>query len=355
MRIWRGLNSLRGLVRWPLKVGVFAIVTGLVLYPKLWLLPTWLERLGDLNSLVDPEHVELASLEAEVRAELSDPHADRETLEAVQRVVCRRIPYAWDWEVWGVAEYLPTVAEVFEQGREDCDGRAVVAASLLRRMGHDAWLVSDLLHMWVATPEGETMSPTGAEKTFVGTQTGTATRVSLGAVRNLGRGLSYGVAVFPLSRELIILATLCVLTMQPWSSGWRRVAGCLLLWIALDTLRGAGQQVILPGQTGAVARAGLGVALAVGGSLVLAVRVGGPPRRWHAKRPEWSAGGDAARSGSRGSVGRQLPRLDGTSGWIPRMARTGTAGAARRVSHSGSCHPAYAPGTRSRRLRARAD
>lgn len=286
VRVWRRLNSLRWWGRWPLKVGVFAVVTGLVLYPKLWLLPTWVGRARDLNSLVEPEQVELASLEAEVFTELSDANAGRGTLEAVQRVVCRRIPYAWDWEVWGVAEYLPTVAEVFEQGREDCDGRAVVAASLLRRMGHDAWLVSDLLHMWVATPEGETMSPTGAEKTFVGTEAGTATRVSLGAIRNLGRGLSYGVAVFPLARELIILATLCVLTMQPWSSGWRRVAGCLLLWIALDTLRGAGQQVVVPGQTGAVVRTGLGVALAVGGALVLAVRAGGPPRRWHAGRPE---------------------------------------------------------------------
>jgi hypothetical protein len=286
VRIWRWLNGLRWWARWPLKVGVFAVVTGLVLYPKVWLLPRWVERARDLDSLVEPEQVQLSSLEAEVFAELSDHAARVGTLEAVQRVVCRRIPYAWDWEVWGVAEYLPTVAEVFEQGREDCDGRAVVAASLLRRMGHDAWLVSDLLHMWVATPEGETMSPTGAEKTFVGTEAGTATMVSLGAIRNLGRGLSYGVAVFPLARELIILATLCVLTMQPWSSGWRRVAGCLLLWIALDTLRGAGQQVVVPGQTGAVARAGLGVALAVGGALVLAVRVGGPPRRSHGGRPE---------------------------------------------------------------------
>jgi hypothetical protein len=185
-----------------------------------------------------------------------------------------------------VAEYLPTVAEVFEQGREDCDGRAVVAASLLRRMGYDAWLVSDLLHVWVETPEGETMSPTGGEKTFVGTDAGTQATVSMRILQNAGRGLVYGIAVFPLMRESIILALLCALTMQPWSSPWRRVAGCLLLWLALDTLRGSGQQATIPGHTRAIVSTWLGVLVAVVGWMVLAIRVGGPRVRSDAGPPE---------------------------------------------------------------------
>lgn len=286
MWLWRRLNTLPWCGRWPLKLAVFTVVTAVVLYPKVWLLPVWLDRLGNMNSVLDPEDPRLATLEEQVRERLPAGAPASEALEAVQQTVYDHIPYAWDWDVWGVVEYLPTVAEVFEQGREDCDGRAVVAASLLRRMGHQAWLVSDLLHVWVETPYGELMSPTGGEKTLVGTQTGTQTTVSPRLVRNLARGFSYGVAVFPLTRELIILTTLCVLTMQPWSSRWRRVAGCLLLWIALDTLRGAGQQAALAGQTRDIATTWVGVGLALAGWVVLAVRAGTPRPRSVARNPQ---------------------------------------------------------------------
>ena len=80
-------------------------------------------------------------------------------------------------------------------------------------------------------------------------------------------------------RELLILATLCVLTMQPWSSRWRRVAGCVVLLIALEVLRGAGRGAATEGQTYDLVRAWAGVALALAGGVILAVRVGRPPRR----------------------------------------------------------------------------
>ncbi len=279
MRLWRGLNRLRWFWRCPLKVAVFLLVTALVLYPKLWLLPTAFARYRDMNSVLDSTHPQLVALQERVRDRLPPDAPMKETLQAVQQAVCERIPYAWDWEVWGVCEYLPTVDEVFEQGREDCDGRAVVAASLLKRMGYDAWLVSDLLHVWVQTPEGETMSPTGGEKTFVGTDAGTRATISIRMIGNLGRGLSYGIAVFPLIRELIILATLCALAMQPWSSPRRRVAGCLVLWVALEVLRHAGRQAAMDGRTLDVVGTWVGVTLAAAGCVILIVRAGRPRRR----------------------------------------------------------------------------
>jgi hypothetical protein len=285
VRLWRALNNLRWFVRLPLKLAAFLVVIVLVLYPKVWLLPRQLARLDDLNSVLDPGYPGLAPLEQRVREELAKPDHDN-VLRVVQQVVYQRIPYAWDWQVWGVVDYLPTVAEVFQKGHEDCDGRAVVAASLLRRMGYQAWLVSDLLHMWVATPEGETMSPTGAEKTVVGTETGTKTIISPRLAKNLERSLSYGVAVFPLARELIILAALCLLTVQPWSSVWRRVSGCLLLCLALELLRSDGQRAALSGTACAVAAVWLGLVAAIAGWAVLAIRVGAPRRRSAAARPE---------------------------------------------------------------------
>jgi hypothetical protein len=247
-QLWRRIHRWPRTVRWPLKLAVFAVVTGLVLYPKVWLLPAWVGRLRNLNTMVDPNCPELAGLEAEVRV-AAGPQAPLERLaHALEHVVYEHVPYAYDWETWGVMDYIPTVAEVFAKGREDCDGRAVVAASLLRRMGHEAQLVTDLKHVWVVArdatavgaPPVELMGPGAGDKTLAGGESGTRIQWNLATVGNLLRGLTFGIAVFPPLRELLIVLALCVVTLQPRSSWARRVAGCALLVGALVLLRAAG-------------------------------------------------------------------------------------------------------------------
>jgi len=270
--------------RWGAKAAILALVTLVVLYPKPWLLATWFSRIGDLVHALDPAHPGLAPLEERVRASLSAKAPPEEVLRLVQQTVHERIPYGWDWDVWGVAEYLPTVDEALRMGREDCDGRAVVAASLLRRMGYDAWLVSDVLHMWVETPQGETMNPTGGDKTLVGRRQGTEAagtqwNVTLGFAQNLARAASFGIAVFPLARELIILVTICLLALQPHSSLLRRLLGCALLGLALSLIRDAGRAAAMAGEFFDVAKAIAGFGLAIVGWLTLVIRGAGPPPR----------------------------------------------------------------------------
>jgi len=281
---WQRVHRWRWWLRRPVKLGVFLLVVALVLYPKFWLLPEWWRRLGDVNGLLEPNHPGLAGLERAARAKLGNEPAPEAILKAVEQAVHERIPYAWDWDVWGVMDYVPTVAEVLEQGREDCDGRAVLAASLLRRMGCDAWLVSDLVHVWVATPVGETMGPGRGEKTLVGTKTGTRTRLSLAGLVNLGRGTAFGVSVFPIGRELIILAALCGLSLRPGTPMRRQIGGCVLLVAAFGLLRVSGEVVgrgeALPMQFW------LGLASAVAGWLLLVVRGAGKRWRSRAARPE---------------------------------------------------------------------
>jgi hypothetical protein len=91
-------------------------------------------------------------------------------------------------------------------------------------------------------------------------------------VRNLGRGLSYGIGAFPLVREVILLATIAVLTMQPRSSVRRRVAGCALLTIALVLIRHAGVTAAMQGQPSVIVQVVLGLMLALGGWTLLAIR-----------------------------------------------------------------------------------
>lgn len=273
--VWHTVHHWPLWLRWPVKVGVFALVLVLVLYPKLWLLPVWYQRLQHMNSVLDPNHPALEPLEERVRAAVAAGAAGGDVYAAVERQVCARVPYAFDWDVWGVMDYLPTVDEVFRVGREDCDGRAVVAASLLRRMGYDATLATDIKHVWVVTPQRELMSPGQGPKSLVGGRTGTEARLTLASLSNVGRSLAYGVAVFPLARELIITAALCALTLHPWSRWQRRAVGCGLLFAALIVLRLAGPSA------GDLARqplaVWLGAALAVSGWAALLWR--SRPRR----------------------------------------------------------------------------
>jgi hypothetical protein len=176
---------------------------------------------------------------------------------------------------------------VLRQGKEDCDGRAVVAASILRRMGYEAWLVSDFLHCWVQTPTGETMSPGTGQKTLIGGRRAdrpTTLQLS-GLASNLGRGLAYGVAVFPLERESIILAALLLLTTHPRISRARWITGAALLLLAWAGLRFSGESAVRGSQPDAWI-AVLAACTALVGWLVIAVKGRAWPPHSVQARPE---------------------------------------------------------------------
>lgn len=286
MRWWHHWHAGPAWKRTPVKLLFLLSVTVLTLYPRLDYVPTWIGRIQNLSSVVDPGNPNLEALESTVRGKLKGGETPKQVLNLVEAAVYKAVPYAWDWDTWGVVDYLPTVDEVFAKGREDCDGRAVIAASLLRRMGYEAELVSDVLHVWVDTPDGPTMAPTSTEKTLVSTPSGTKLTVTPGLIRNLGRGISYGVGAFPLGREVILLAALALVALQPRASFWRRVAGVLLLWIALVTIREVGMKAAREITVAESAQVWIGWGVALIGLLVLTIRAGGAGHRCEKVRTE---------------------------------------------------------------------
>ena len=294
---WRAFHDRSAFIRIPVKLAVLLVVTAAVMYPRPGLLAVEIRRLRNLNAVIDPAAEGLEPLAEQVRRQVP-PDADIDAVRAaVEKVVYQAIPYSWDWDTWGVVEYLPTVEEALRAGREDCDGRAVVAASLMRRLGYEAWLVSDILHMWVRTPAGDLMNPTSTRVTVEGPPPGAAgpTRwhINLDVLTNLVRGTAFGISVFPLGREIILLITLCVLSLHPAVPLRRRVAGCVMLAAALALLRASGQRWAMQGDALAATGASAGAALVVIGWLVMGVRAAGG-RRGSAPGPGGSPAADGA-------------------------------------------------------------
>lgn len=244
-RVLALLNPRRRRIRWPLKIAIALSITTLVLYPRPNLLVRNIIHWSRLDLLIEPEEPGLAPLEAAVRARLG-PDADAaEALRIVEDVVYQAIPYAWDWDTWGVADYVPTVAQTLRAGQEDCDGRAVVAASLLARLGYEARLMSDLGHVWVWTPHGQTMSPSEPAGGEVFVQQGeSGSTLNWAAVFNLRalaidwpRNIAYGIAVFPAGREMILLAAAWLLALGRRPNRALAAIGLALLIVGLLTIR----------------------------------------------------------------------------------------------------------------------
>lgn len=266
---WRKWHDSRPALRWLCKLLFVLAVVSVALFPNPLRFATWVQRLQNINTLLDPENPALAPLAEAAQQKIA---AGKTPREAVESVVMQAVPYAWDWDVWGVMDYWPTVDEVVQKGREDCDGRAVVAASLLKRLGVEAKLVSDLLHVWVETPQGDLMGPTGGEKTLVGDKQGTKTAISLGLARNAARGFSFGVAVFPWLREVLILAAIILATLHPRARRMRGAIGVALLIGAWLTLRVVGEDAARHESINTVIASGIAISSALLGWILLALR-----------------------------------------------------------------------------------
>jgi len=79
---------------------------------------------------------------------------------AVERAVLARIPYFYDWDVYGMPWYFPTIDQVLEKGRGDCKARALVLASVFEAKGIPYLINWSPIHVWV---EYEGKKPTSIE------------------------------------------------------------------------------------------------------------------------------------------------------------------------------------------------
>jgi hypothetical protein len=113
--------------------------TVLALYPNPLLLGRAVAQ--SWTPVIDPDAVR------DIAATLPD---DPRLIE--EAVLTTVVPYGVPWEVYAVPWYFPTPAEVLAMGRGDCQGRAVVLASLLKAKGIPFTLSASFDHIWVDYP-----------------------------------------------------------------------------------------------------------------------------------------------------------------------------------------------------------
>ena len=68
---------------------------------------------------------------------------------AIEEAVLARIPYHYDWELYGVPWYFPTIKEVLQKGKGDCKARALVLASIFEARNIPYRIDLSPIHMWV--------------------------------------------------------------------------------------------------------------------------------------------------------------------------------------------------------------
>jgi hypothetical protein len=107
----------------------------LVLYPNPLRLGASVQRLA--SPRVDP-----AAVESLADSLPSEP-------AAIEKAVLDSVPYSYDWEVYAMPWYFPTVDEVLKNGQGDCKARAIVLASVLEAKGIPYRINSSPTHVWV--------------------------------------------------------------------------------------------------------------------------------------------------------------------------------------------------------------
>ncbi len=131
---------------------IFILWIVFVLYPNPLKLIISIQRV--LNFDADPGAVEFM-----VNDFPSDP-------VAIERAVLTKIPYRYDWEIYSMPWYCPTIEEILERGEGDCKARALVLASVLEAKNIPYQVHSSPTHIWVEYENKQETSIENAQVEF---------------------------------------------------------------------------------------------------------------------------------------------------------------------------------------------
>ena len=128
----------------------------LILNPNLQRGAEQIRHVFDPEALIQTNFAGWEGLNAQFERMLARGGEAMSEARLAEKFIYKNIRYATDYETWGNLEYWPRAEEVWALRREDCDGRAILAVSLLRGRGYQsARLMVGLDHMWAQVDENE--------------------------------------------------------------------------------------------------------------------------------------------------------------------------------------------------------
>jgi len=119
-----------------------------------------LHRRIDPSSLLEPDSPQISVVNtkfekvllfAKNRTEIPDNVESPRIYEIklIEAFVWSHVKYKSDFIQYLAVDHLATTSEVLDSKRDDCDGRAILAGSLLLHRGYDAWVFVSWTHWWV--------------------------------------------------------------------------------------------------------------------------------------------------------------------------------------------------------------
>jgi hypothetical protein len=137
-----------------ISIGIGIILTGGCLNISEW--PTQINHKLNLTSTINPWHPEIIELNAELndRLTINDHQSEEKRLnlelyhitwlieEKIKPIPDIHNPYH------PALEHYPTISQALE-GYDDCDGRAIIACSLLIHRGYNSYMIINDNHAWV--------------------------------------------------------------------------------------------------------------------------------------------------------------------------------------------------------------
>jgi hypothetical protein len=225
--MWQSLADSSLPARFVIKTLLFVVVLGAVLFPNPVLLVRQIGHFRNHDALIEPNMAAMKDINAEIDKLMPTNAVPKDEFKVVERYIYRTIKYQYDWYNWLNADYWPTATEVWQRKREDCDGRAVLAASILRARGYtNAMLVANVNHVWVDVDGVELMGP-HAEKNL--RREGNKVILSLPGFKTL-RDMVAQLSAFPALRSITIILIVALLLFHPCR---HKGAFCLVAALAL--------------------------------------------------------------------------------------------------------------------------
>jgi hypothetical protein len=211
--IWTRTAEIRPIWRVLLKITIFCCVLFFILNPNPKRFVHQVQRYFQTELLIQEKFTGIDRINREINALLPSNATPQEEFAVVQSYVYEHIAYEYDWDNWGNIDYWPTAEDVWARQREDCDGRAVLAASILRSRGFDsATLAGSIRHIWVQIGERGLMAPDTEQNVRI---SGGELSVSLPSLQILLESTALYVADFPTIRNLILFFAALLLCYHP--------------------------------------------------------------------------------------------------------------------------------------------